>query len=113
MKDKKNTAIYIAYEDTIPFDPAQPERNLMRAILQSAMSDLRGSGEIHRQAKEFFLGKENEYLFSFQTICSMLEIDPVLILRKVGLKSERSTGVERKRTDKRDTERKEAEAEQG
>lgn len=85
-KDNKNdTAIFAAYEDTIPWDPATPEKNLLRALLITAMADLKKNGEVGRRAKEYFLSYDSEYLFSFRSVCDYLEIDPQTILSKIGL----------------------------
>ncbi len=85
FKDKKNTAIYIAYEDNKPVDLAFPEKNLLRAILLLAMSDVKKYGDVGRQAKEFFLNDEDDYIFSFNAICNHLEVDEVSVLATVGL----------------------------
>ena len=85
-KDKKNTAIYIAYDDFEPLDISLPEKNLLKAILLTAMSDLKKQGAVGRKAMEYFLNPDEEYLFSFRSVCSFLEIDPNRILRVIGLK---------------------------
>lgn len=86
LKDKKNTAIYIAYEDDKPIDFANAEKNLLRAILLSAMSDIKRTGEAGRKAKEFFLSSDENYVFSFRSICDHLEIDRQSVLTVVGLR---------------------------
>lgn len=88
FKDRKNTAIYIAYDDEKPLDLAFPEKNLLRAILLLAMSDVRKTGEVGRQAKEFFLSGEDDYVFSFKAICNQLEVDEASILKVVGIGKE-------------------------
>jgi len=85
-KDGKDTAIYIAYEDFQPLDTALPEKNLLRAILTTAMSDLKKSGEPKRKAVEFFLNTEDDYIFSFQSICNLLDLNPGRILTVTGMK---------------------------
>jgi len=87
-KEKAHTEVFTAYEDYVPFDPATPERNLLRAILMSAMNDVKKTGEVKRQAREFFLSPEEDYIFSFQSICSFLEVDPKSILLVTGLAGE-------------------------
>jgi len=89
-KEKANTEIYVAYDDYVPFDPATPERNLLRAILMSAMNDVKKTGEVRRQAREFFLRPEDDYIFSFHSICSFLEVDAKSILLVTGLAEEAS-----------------------
>ena len=83
--DQKDTAIYVAHEDNAPCDPTVPEKNLLRAVLLSALSDLRKPGEASRRAQEYLLSKEEDYLFSFISICDYLLIDPRRILTVVGL----------------------------
>jgi hypothetical protein len=85
VKEEKNTTIYFAYEDYDQFDPARPEKNLLRAVLISAMGDLRKRDGSAGRAREFFLNNGDEYLFSFQSICNFLELDPKLVLMVTGL----------------------------
>ena len=85
MKDEKTTTIYYAYEDYDAFDPARPEKNLLRAVLISAMSDLRKRDSSSVKAREFFLSQGEEYLFSFQSICNFLDLDSKLVLMISGL----------------------------
>ncbi|MBN8549851.1 MAG: hypothetical protein J0M12_11100 [Deltaproteobacteria bacterium] len=85
-KDDKNTAIYVGFEECPPYDTATPERNLLRAILLTAMSDLKRQGESHREASEFFLSEDESYVFSFVSICNHLDVDPNQILLVTGLK---------------------------
>jgi hypothetical protein len=85
VTEEKNTTIYIAYDDFEGFDPARPEKNLLRAVLISAMSDLRKGDGSAVKAREFFLNHTEEYLFSFQSICNFLELDPKLVLMITGL----------------------------
>ncbi len=83
-RQEREVAMFTAFDDFLTPDPAEPERNLLRAILLSAMSDLKQDGYAKRQATQFFLGEEHEYLFSFQSICSYLEVDPSKVLTIVG-----------------------------
>lgn len=85
MKEEKNTTIYLAYEDFDGFDPSRPEKNLLRAILISAMSDLRKRDSSSVKAREFFLNQNEDYIFSFQSICNYLELDSKLVLMITGL----------------------------
>ena len=84
-KDEKNTAIYVGFEECLPFDTAMPERNLLRAILLTAMSDLKRQGESQREATEFFMSEDESYVFSFVSICNHLDIDPKQIRIVTGL----------------------------
>lgn len=76
----EDIALHAAFDDVVPYDPAMPERNLLRAILLNALSDLRKPGEPHREAAMFFLNTDEDYLFSFQSICNHLDIDPSRVL---------------------------------
>ncbi len=82
--DEKRTEVLIAYEDEI-FDPVRPEKNLLLAILVSALNDLSRKGRVSRQAQEFFLNDDSEYIFSFRAICDHLELDPNQVLLVTGL----------------------------
>lgn len=82
--DEKRTEVLVAYEDEI-FDPVRPEKNLLLAILVSALNDLTKKGRLSRQAQEFFLNEESDYIFSFKAICDQLELDPKQVLLVTGL----------------------------
>lgn len=85
MKEQKDTAIFIAYEDSIPPEELVPEKELLVAVLLSALSDLDRPGEDGKRAKEYFLSSEDDYIFSFKSICGYLNISPNKILTVVGL----------------------------
>ncbi len=85
-ENDKNTAIYVAYEEAVPFDPAVPEKNLLRAVLLSAMLDLKKPGDAGRRATEYFLSPDEDYLFSFASVCNFLNVDTDKILTVTGLK---------------------------
>ena len=84
--ERKNTAIFTAFDDLDLPELATPERNLLRAILINAISDMNKEGEESRRAKDYFLDKEDDYVFSFRSVCSYLNIDPQHILILVGLR---------------------------
>jgi hypothetical protein len=84
-REGKNTAIYIAYDDSDQLELATPERNLLRAVLLNAVSDMSKPGEFSRRATDYFLSREDDYLYSFQSVCSYLNINPQHILTIVGL----------------------------
>ena len=84
--DEKDTALYTAFEEVIPYDPALPERNLLRAIILTALTDLKKPGDLNRQATEFFLSNDEHYIFSFQSICNHLDVDPKRVLTVAGLR---------------------------
>lgn len=88
--EKRNTAIFTAYDDLEQPELATPERNLLRAVLLNAISDMNRDGEFSRKARDYFMSKEDDYLFSFQSVCGFLNINPHHILILVGLeKSDR------------------------
>jgi hypothetical protein len=89
-RDKKNTAIYIAYDEFEPTDISLPEKNLLKAILLTAMADLKKKGLTSRKAMEYFLNPEEDYLFSFRSVCGFLEIDAEKILKVIGLRNPNS-----------------------
>ena len=54
-----------------------PENELMRAIILRAIEDLKKGGELERDALDFLYDDEDEYVFSFYSICDHLGFDPV------------------------------------
>lgn len=86
-ENKRNTAIYTAFEEYDVNDVPGPERGLLRAILLNAISDMNREGEHARKARSYFLSKEDDYIFSFQAVCSYLNINPKHILVLVGLET--------------------------
>ena len=87
QREERNTAIYVAYDDVRPHDGSVPEKNLLVAILLNALNDLKKPGDTGRKAVEFFLNAEDDYIFSFQSICDYLAIDPKKILTITGLRT--------------------------
>lgn len=83
--DSKHTAIYTAFDDYDQPEIIVPERNLLRAILLNALADLRRPGEFNRKATDYFINPDEEYIFSFRSICSFLQISPQHILILAGL----------------------------
>ncbi|NDC37864.1 MAG: hypothetical protein EBZ48_07400 [Proteobacteria bacterium] len=86
-KQQNETTVFIAFDDYVSFDPAKPEKELLRAILVNAISDLKKPGELSRRAREYFLSTEEDYLFSFRSVCNFLNVDPRRILRVTGLQN--------------------------
>lgn len=82
---REDTAIYTAYDDYQHPDLAEPERNLMRAILKSAMDDMAKHGEGLKDALLFFNNPDDSYLFSFKSICYHLDLCPITIRFLIGL----------------------------
>ncbi|NMC63618.1 MAG: hypothetical protein GYA55_10695 [SAR324 cluster bacterium] len=85
MHNDKDPGIFTVYDESDAFDCAKPEKNLLLAVLLSAMNDLKKTGELNRKATDFFLSNEDDYLFSFQAICDYLSIDPKKVLYIIGL----------------------------
>ena len=84
-KNKVETAIYVAFDDLEAFDTAHSEKDLLKAVLTSAMSELNRGGPGRREAIRYFLDPDDEYVFSFQSVCSYLNIPPKQILIVTGL----------------------------
>lgn len=89
-KEKAPTSIYTAFEDERPFDQVAPEKGLLNAILQSALLDLNKTGSERRKAIEYFLDPDEEYIFSFRSICDFLSVDANKILVVAGLRTSAS-----------------------
>jgi len=87
-RNDKHIAVFTAYEDTAPWDPSNPEKNLLRAMLVTAMADIKKKGKVQRLALEYFSNEDDTYPFSFRSICNFLDIDPKDILRSLGLTEE-------------------------
>lgn len=85
--NKRNTAIYTAFDDYDSGDLPIPERGLLRAILLNAIADMNREDEFARKARSYFLSKEEDYIFSFQAVCSYLNINPKAVLILVGLEA--------------------------
>lgn len=81
-----DTAIYTAYDDHRAYDPAEAEKNLMRAVLKTAMDDISRRGEARRDARLFFNSNDDNYLFSFISICRHLCLCPHTIRELVGVR---------------------------
>lgn len=94
--DEKTTVILAAYEEEAG-DPIRPEKNLLLAILVSAMNDLKNKGRVGRQAQEFFLNDDQEYIFSFRAICEQLEVSPDKILMVTGINPQNEEDAKKKR----------------
>ncbi len=93
-KQEKDTAIYVAFDDNEPLDPSVPEKNLLRAILVTAMADLKKSGEVARRAREYFLSADEAYIFSFRSVCDFLNVDARKVLVVTGLKGPRTKAAQ-------------------
>jgi len=80
-----DTAIYSAYDDQGAYDPIVPEKTLLVAILLNALNDLHKDGPEAMKAVEYFLSPDEDYLFSFLSVCNHLDFDPKRILKFSGL----------------------------
>ncbi len=84
-REAVDTAIFEAYGEFDNFDPSIPEKTLLMAVLQNALYDLQKDGADAVKAAEYLLNPEEDYLFSFRSVCNYLNINPKDILRMVGL----------------------------
>jgi hypothetical protein len=93
-KEDRNTSVHVGFEEFDPRDPTVPEKNLLRAVLMSALTDVKKEGELGRKATEFFLNVDEDYIFSFRSICDFLSVDPKRVLTVAGLRnSDRENGA--------------------
>lgn len=82
-RSDREVAIYTAYEDFPALDPAMPEKNLLRALLVTAMADVKKTGQIRKRALDYFFSTNDDYAFSFEAVCDYLDIDPQSVLATV------------------------------
>lgn len=99
MKDEKTAVAHVGFEELEPADPSQPEKELLRAILVTALNDVKKSGDEKRKATEFFLSPDDDYIFSFLSICDYLKLDAKRILVVAGLGNGRNSGSPDERLD--------------
>lgn len=84
----KHVAVFTAFEDLVPWDPSNPEKNLLRAMLITAMADIKKKGKVQRLATDYFLNPDETYPFSFLSVCNFLGVDSESILLSIGLQKE-------------------------
>lgn len=64
-------------------DYLEPERYLMLAVLRDALLDYTKNvstrNQRFRSARSWFFNEQSDRLFSFETICEMLNLDPAYI----------------------------------
>jgi len=73
-------------EETGIHSPTMPEMRLMLALLASAIKDLikDNVNPLDKQsAIRWLFGEENSYVFSFETVCLHLDIDPAGLREKI------------------------------
>jgi len=92
MRVRSDTAIYTAFDDFEGFDSAEPERNLMRAILRGVLDDSRRTGEAYRDARQYLLSEDESYLYSFLSICHHLNLCSRTIRRVCGVVTRKERG---------------------
>lgn len=85
MNNHEDVAIYTAFEDFTATDIAEAEKNLMRAILKSAMEDVRKAGDAGREARRYLTSNDDSYLYSFISVCRHLDLCHTTIRTVVGL----------------------------
>lgn len=85
-RDREDCAIYEAYEDFEPLLLQLPERKLLTAIILRAVHDYHLTGPSRDQALDYLLSDEDDYIFSFRSVCSYLEVDADEVLRWAGVK---------------------------
>ncbi|MDD2942510.1 MAG: hypothetical protein PHC51_06015 [bacterium] len=78
-----NSAISTAYDGFNGEDPSASERELMLAILRSAVEDAGKHGLHGREALCYIMNEDEYYPFSFISICSYLNICPNKLRRRV------------------------------
>jgi hypothetical protein len=74
-------------------DNLSPSQNLMFAVFESAVHDLQrycGATEkwekrLFCEAQEWFLSRDEHYVFSFVMICHVLELDPDTVCRHLSV----------------------------
>lgn len=96
MPREDKVAVHTAFEEIEAFDPTTPEKNLLRAILLGALHDLKKTVEEQKRATEFLLSPEDDYVFSFLSICDYLKIDPHKVLLIAGLEEQNGNRHQRK-----------------
>jgi len=67
--DRAETAIFAAFEDYSNEDPSYAEKSLMAAILRSVFDDLKKQGREFRDARDYVLSNDTEYVYSFINVC--------------------------------------------
>jgi hypothetical protein len=83
---ENDVALFTAFEEAIPDDPASSEKHLMLAILKTAADDLKRSGSTQRDSYRYLMSNDREYLFSFLNVCEQLNICPIQVRECLGLK---------------------------
>jgi len=67
-------------------------RRLMAAVLEDAITAMRAGGRASSQARHWLLSNDREWLFSFESLCEALGIDPNELRRNLFRMSHGSDG---------------------
>ncbi len=87
MSAKEETIILTIDDFEDYFNPFEPERSLLAAIILNAISDLHSNKRDAAIAKNYLLDQSEDYIFSFRSICNHLDIDYRTVLAHAGLQS--------------------------
>lgn len=79
MRNEDDVAIHTAYDDYKALDVAEAEKNLMRAILKSALDDYNKSGDPGKESRRYINSDDESYLYSFLCVCHHLGLCPVTV----------------------------------
>jgi len=80
------------YLDTVRrSEHLEPEKNLLVAILTDAVHDYRKYAKVRdregrerfREAEEWIMGGGNDWIFSFNNVCELLDLDPDYVRRGI------------------------------
>jgi len=68
---------------------------LMRAIILRVIEDFKTGGQLREEALAYMYDSEDEYIFSFLSICSYLGFDPVAVRYQI-INSKRKISTRRR-----------------
>jgi hypothetical protein len=80
-----DSAIFTAFDDHKQVDFSEPEKNLMRSVLSTALDDVCKGGDRARDALRFFASRDDDYLFSFLNICYHLDLCAITVQKLAGI----------------------------
>ena len=92
----------------------EPEKLLLAAILEDAVQEYRKYSRAHdadgkkrfREVEEWIMARGNDWIFSFDSVCDLLGLDPEYVRR--GLRETLATPAEEEKSVHRDRMRKRA-----
>lgn len=79
------TLIFTAFDDFEGDPSSDPEKNLMLAILSTAIADFKQKGQVYQSAKNYLMSDEDNYIYSFISVCSHLNVCPKIVRKYLGL----------------------------